>query len=249
MGRIVAIGGGEIGRLGYPVETTKIDKEIISLTGKNKPKLLFIPTASLDSESYYDVVKKHFGNKLGCIIDVLYLLREKTNYEKIENKVLNSDIIYVGGGNTLRMMNVWRNEGLNRILTKAYNQNIVLSGLSAGAMCWFEYGNSDSRRFRNPDAGLIRVRGLNFVNALFCPHYNVEESRRSDLRKMMFRTSGVGIAVDNCCALEIVDDKYRVIKSNNNSNAYKVYYKNGKFYQEIIDPSKEFKPLKDLLNR
>ena len=128
MGRIVAIGGGEIGRPGYPVETTKIDKEIISLTGKNKPKLLFIPTASSDSESYYDTVRKHFGIRLGCKTDVLYLLKEKIN----ENKILNSDIIYVGGGNTLLMMNTWRKYGLDKILIEAYNQNIVLSGLSAG---------------------------------------------------------------------------------------------------------------------
>jgi len=64
--KIVAIGGGEIGRPGFPVETTKIDKEIIALTGKKNPRLLFIPTASSDSESYYEVVKKHFGKRLGC---------------------------------------------------------------------------------------------------------------------------------------------------------------------------------------
>ena len=62
--KIVAIGGGEIGRLGYPIETTKIDKEIISLTGKKNPRLLFIPTASSDSESYFAVVEKYFGKKL-----------------------------------------------------------------------------------------------------------------------------------------------------------------------------------------
>ena len=73
MKKIVAIGGGKIGQPGYPVETTKIDKEIIRLTGKKNPRLLFIPTASSDSESYFKVVKKHFGKRLGCKTDVLYL--------------------------------------------------------------------------------------------------------------------------------------------------------------------------------
>ena len=77
MGKIVAIGGGEIGRPGYPVETTVIDKEIIRLTGKTNPHLLFIPTASSDSTSYYEVVKKHFGDDLGCFTDVLYLIGGK----------------------------------------------------------------------------------------------------------------------------------------------------------------------------
>ena len=78
MKKIVVIGGGEIGRPGYPVETTKIDKEIIKLTGKKKPKLLFIPTASSDSELYVRCINKHFGKLLGCKIDVLYLIKENT---------------------------------------------------------------------------------------------------------------------------------------------------------------------------
>ena len=77
MGKIIAIGGGEIGRPGYPATTTKIDKKIIRLSGKKSPKLLFIPTASLDSEGYIKSVEKHFSKKLGCKIDSLCLIKEK----------------------------------------------------------------------------------------------------------------------------------------------------------------------------
>ena len=77
MGKIVALGGGEIGRPGYPIETTAIDEEIIRLSGKNKPRLLFIPTASRDSEIYIETLQKHFGERLGCKIDVLRLATEK----------------------------------------------------------------------------------------------------------------------------------------------------------------------------
>src|SRR3989338_5960150 len=99
--KIVAIGGGEIGRPGYPVETTKIDKEIIALTGKTNPRLLFIPTASSDSELYYETVKKHFGKTLGCKTDVLYLINKDLSKKEIEQTIFGADIIYVGGGNTL----------------------------------------------------------------------------------------------------------------------------------------------------
>jgi len=104
MKKLIAIGGGEIGRPGYPVETTKIDKEIIKLTNKLNPKLLFIPTASSDSELYFDTIKKHFGKRLNCKVDVLYLLKEKPTLKQIKAKILTSDIIYVGGGNTTLML-------------------------------------------------------------------------------------------------------------------------------------------------
>jgi len=88
--KIVAIGGGEI----RDSETLAIDKEIIRLTQKKHPKLLFIPTASSDSEDYYNDVDKYFGKKLGCKTNVLYLLKEAPSPKEIRNKILSSDIIY-----------------------------------------------------------------------------------------------------------------------------------------------------------
>lgn len=168
MGKIIAIGGGEIGRLGYPIETEKIDREIIKLTGKKKPKLLFLPTASADSEGYFKTVKKYFGKKLGCYVNVLYLTKEKLSKKEIERKILISDIIYVGGGNTLYLMKIWRKLEVDKILEKAHKKGIVLSGLSAGAICWFKYGNSDSIKFKKGQ--YIKVKGLGLIDALMCPH-------------------------------------------------------------------------------
>ncbi|MEI7463349.1 MAG: peptidase E [Candidatus Taylorbacteria bacterium] len=247
--KIVAIGGGEIGRPGFPVETTKIDKEIIRLTGKSKPKLLFIPTASSDSEGYARVVEKHFDTNLGCKVDTLYLLKQKPSRKEIEDKILNADMIYVGGGNTLKMMNVWRKYGVDKLLVKAGEKGAVLSGVSAGAICWFRSGSSDSRRFTDPKADLIKVRGLNLVPALFCPHYDFEKDRKPDLKRLMKKTSGVAIAVDNCCAIEIIDDTYRIISSKKTTNAYRVYWKKGKIYAEVIEKSKALLPLKELLKK
>ena len=109
MKKIIAIGGGEIGRR----ETVKIDKEIIKLSGQKRLKLLFVPTASSDSEKYIEVVKKYFGKKLGCLVDVLYLVNRKVSRQEIKDKILNSDIIYVGGGNTLKLMTIWRRLGVD----------------------------------------------------------------------------------------------------------------------------------------
>ncbi len=145
------------------------------------------------------------------------------------------------------MMKVWRKLGVDLALEEAYKRGIVLSGVSAGAICWFKYGSSDSRKFANPDAGLIKISGLNFINALCCPHYNAEEDRRPHLKELMKKTSGVAIALDNCCALEIVDDKYRVITSRSDANAYKVYYRKGQFHEEVIEKKNDFSPIESLL--
>ncbi|MES2215935.1 MAG: peptidase E [Patescibacteria group bacterium] len=249
MKKIVAIGGGEIGSPGCPVETTSIDKEVIRLTGKKNPRLLFIPTASSDSLGYLETIQKHFGKRLGCKIEVLWLIREKLSREEIEQKVMSSDMVYVGGGNTLRMMRVWRAVGLDEILKKACNKGIVLSGLSAGSICWFDAGVSDSRRFKNPDADLIKVSGLGFISATHSPHYDVEKVRRTGLKKIMQKTSGVAIAIDNCCAVEFIDNTYRVINSKSAAKAYKVYWKAGKYYEEEILKRKVFLPLSDLLQK
>ncbi|MDP2656647.1 MAG: Type 1 glutamine amidotransferase-like domain-containing protein [bacterium] len=249
MKKIIAIGGGDIGRPGYPIETTKIDKEIIKLTGKKNPVLLFIPTASGDSESYFETVKNYFGKKLGCRTEVLYLLKGALTQQEIKNKILSADIIYVGGGDTLKMMQAWKKYGVVVLLRQAYDKGIVLSGLSAGAICWFKYGNSDSRKMKNPNAPLIKVSGLNLVSALLCPHYDFEKDRKSDLKKMMKKTEGIAVAIDNCCAIEIIDETYRIISSKKMANAYKVFWAKGTFHHILIAKEKKFLPLSDLLRK
>lgn len=247
---MIAIGGGEIGRPGFPIETTKIDKEIIKLTGKKKPRLLFLPTASGDSELYFKTVEKYFGKKLKCKVDVLYLTKTNFSNDKIRTTILSSDIIYVGGGNTLKMIKIWKKFEVDKILKVAYEKGIVLSGLSAGAICWFKYGNSDSLKMKDKKASSIRVSGLNFISALFCPHYDFEKYRKPELKKMMLKNSLVAIAIDNCCAIEIIDDTlYRIISSKDSANAYRVFWSKNKFYHELIPKSKELKTLSNLLDK
>lgn len=247
--KIVAVGGGEIGRPGTSIETEKIDRETIKLSGKKHPKLLFIPTASSDSEGYVMVLKKYFGKRLGCRAGVLYLLKNKPSLLEIRKKIMGADIVYVGGGNTLKMMVAWRKLGVDKILKEAARKGTILSGVSAGAVCWFKYANSDSRRFTNPKASLIRVRCLGLVPALCCPHYDGERQRKPELKKMMKNTPGVAIALDNCAAMEIVDNTYRIITSKLHASAYRVFWIKGKFHHERLLTRGKLKSLAEITRK
>jgi len=241
--KIIAIGGGEIGRPKegggfHPIETTLIDKEIIKISNKKKPKVLFLPTASSDSSGYVSVVENYFKKKLGCKVDSLLLVKQNYSFKEIKEKILSSDIIYVGGGNTLKMLKIWKKFGVDKLLEKAREKGIVLSGLSAGAICWFKLGNSDSRKFKNKEADYIKLKCLNFIPALLCPHFNKEKDRKISLKKMMKKTSGVAIALDNCAALEVIGDKARLIASKQSVGGYKIFWLKNKFKKEELVKNK-----------
>ncbi|MBS3078815.1 Type 1 glutamine amidotransferase-like domain-containing protein [Candidatus Pacearchaeota archaeon] len=229
MGKIIAIGGGELKDL----DTFSIDEEVIRLTGKKNPKALFIPTASKDAEGYWETFKQVYGNRLGCKTDVLRLVNETPSLKEIKEKIFGSDLIYVGGGNTLEMLEIWRKHGVDEVLKKAYERGIVLSGLSAGAICWFRYGCSDSPRFANAtDASFVRINGLGLVNLTMSPHHIREQHRDNGLTEIMKTTPGVGIGLDDNCALEIVNGTYRFIGSKAGAGAKRVYYKN---YKPVVE--------------
>jgi dipeptidase E len=247
---IVAIGGGNIRTRG----TAPIDREIIRLSGKKNPRLLFIPTASSDSEEYWKNVQEYFGGFLKCKTDVLFLIEEQPSKESIERKILSADIIYVGGGNTLQMMRIWRRLGVDTLLRRAYEKGTVLSGVSAGAICWFDSGHSDSMSFFNPRKWeYIKVRGLGLVNGILCPHYNsmtLGVPRRRHFRDMIQKTGGMGIAIENNCAIEFIDGRYyRVIRSKGSARAYKVYKSRGEVTAEQIRQEKELVPVESLARR
>jgi dipeptidase E len=242
---IVATGGGEIRTRG----TAPIDREIIRLTNKKHPKLLFIPTASSDSERYWKHVQEYFGGFLKCNPDVLLLLADGISKEMIERKIGWADIIYVGGGNTLQMMRVWRHLGVDKLLRRAHENGTVLSGISAGAICWFDSGHSDSMSFYNPRSwNYIKVRGLGFIKGVHCPHYNSRTRgvpRRRNFRDMILRTGGIGIAIENNCAIEFIDGhSYRVITSKDYARAYRVYKgSGGRVFTERISQQEQLAPI------
>ncbi len=184
---------------------------------------------------------------MGCEVDVLYLLNNCPSNREIREKILGSDIIYVGGGNTLRMLKIWRKLGVDQLLEQARNKGTILAGISAGAICWFKYGNSDSLKFSDNRNPLIKLRGLDFVGTMACPHYDVEKSRRPSLHRMIRDHGGMSIALTNCSAIEIVGDKYRVITSSPNAHAYKVHRSRGRIIEEELPADKKYRPLEELL--
>lgn len=214
MGIIVAIGGGEM-RNG---ETEIIDRYIVSLSKKDTPKLLFVPTASTDSEGYIELVKDKYG-ELGCIVDTLCLHTNTYTPQQIGEIILNSDIIYVGGGDTVRMMEKWKEHKVDIYLKEAYNKGIILSGLSAGSICWFEFGHSDSDSFKNNGQwDYIRAYGLGLISAAHCPHYN--EVGRESFDDMMVGESIPGIALEDNTALVEIDGNYKIIKADIKRKAF-----------------------------
>jgi dipeptidase E len=244
---IVAIGGGEIRTRG----TAGIDREIIRLSNKVRPNILFVPTASSDSEEYWKRFQEYFGGFLKCRTDALFLMRGTPTREQITRKIFSADIVYVGGGNTLYMMRVWRRLGVDRILKAAYRQGTILAGVSAGAICWFDSGHSDSMSFYDPRHWkYINVRGLGLVSGIVCPHYNGMTRgvpRRRDFREMIRRIGGIGIAIENNCAMEFIDDRfYRVIRSKHHSHAYRVYKHDGDVVAKQIRQQERLAPIEKL---
>jgi len=178
---------------------------------------------------------------------VLFLLGERPARKEIAGKIRAARLIYVGGGNTLKMMRRWRYLGVDRLLRQAHRRGTVLAGLSAGCICWFAYGHSDSMAFYHPeDWDYVRVRGMGLIRALGCPHYHGEQRDKS-FAAMVKKRGDPGIALDNCCALEIVDGRYRVIASAPTAGAYRVYRLQGQVLTEEIPRRRKRRPLEELL--
>ena len=249
MGSIVAIGGGDVSTLA----TEPIDREIIRLAGKSSPNALFVPTASSDSTEYWEGFEQAYRGSYGCSTDVLYLLGSAPSPASIAEKVRWADIIYVGGGNTLKLMRRWRLLGVDALLREAYATGTVLCGVSAGAICWFDSGHSDSMSFYNPDDwNYIAVTGMGLLDGLACPHYNGETDgvpRRHDFHEMLKRKGGHGLAIDNDCAVEFTDDGYRVIPADETAGAYTLFVERSGVVERRLTNTEDYLPIESLYER
>lgn len=232
MGKIVAIGGGEIGNR----ETERIDKFLVSLANKKAPKLLFLPTASGDAVGYINVVKSYF-EELGCSADHLSLCHEEYEPKEIRQKILTADIIYVGGGDTVSMMSRWKALHVDEYLKEAYAKGVIMSGLSAGSICLFKYGHSDSDSFHGSSRwDYVRAYGLGLIPSSHCPHYN--EVGRESYDEMIAEDQFPGIALENSTALVYIDGVCRIIKSDEKMNAYHLRMIDGSLVKTLIGGEK-----------
>ena len=165
---IVALGGG-----GFSMEPANLalDRYILAQTGTARPKVTFLPTASGDADGYVERFHESFAT-LDCEHDHLALFRRTIT--DLRAHILSRDVIYVGGGNCYNMLLLWRAHGLDEIQREAWQAGVVLCGLSAGSICWFEQGTTDSF---GPQLCPL-TNGLGFLKGSHSPHYDGEETRR-----------------------------------------------------------------------
>ncbi len=206
-------------------------KEIIKLTGKEKPKICYLPTASGDSERgiirWYELV--HDLSVEPYVQRVWISSYNQT--ETFEEVLLSMDAIYVGGGNTLNMIAIWKAQGIDVVLRKALEKGIVLAGGSAGSLCWFDNGTTDSR-----PKELSVVEGLGFLPYSHSPHYHSEEYRQPLYQKNI--ANGIfkaGYAMDDYAGIIFKNGKpFKVVATKEESNCYFVSVKDGKVVEETL---------------
>lgn len=231
MGIIVAIGGGEIGRQkiledgtikNYPVETLDIDNELIKLSEKKHPKMLILPTPSIDSPVYCQALENHYKGRLGLELSYLKLTEENITKEEIEKKINSADIIYVSGGDTRFALNLWKEKGVDKLLIQSFENNKILCGISAGAICWFDwYDNTDYQDEEKWNLDLLP--GLGLINGLAIPHYDtLDKDTQENLYNLAKNRNIETWALDNCSAVVLKDGKISTISSQPEKQARKL---------------------------
>ena len=167
----VLLGGGDL----KAKETLPLDRKIAALAaphaGEKRPCALFIGTASHDFMPYYNTFHKTYTGELGWKTDVALTVFHQPDAEKLDAKFAAADLIYVGGGDTLFMLDHWQKTGLGNRILEAYRRGVVVAGLSAGAICWFEQMYTDSVVDGAPTPYSFHP-GLGILPGGACPHYN-----------------------------------------------------------------------------
>ena len=208
-----------------------IMNHIIKLTRKENPKICFVPTATGDSivsiTNWYSLVE---GLPMRPHV-MRAFINSYTTKESFEETLMKMDAIFVGGGNTLNMIAVWKSQGIDIALRKAYDAGILMSGASAGSLCWFESGTTDSR-----PKDLSKVECLGWIKASHCPHYNVEEFRRPLYHDLITRKElSPGYACDNQSGIYFENEKLiQCVSSNAKSKSYFVDLVDGKIAEREL---------------
>ncbi len=210
---IIAIGGGGFGRSNT---SCLIEKYILNLSGKTSPKICFLPTATGDDDTYIVRFYSLF-NKFNCKPSHIEFFKRTTN---IKNHIMDQDVVFVGGGNTKSMLAIWDDWGMGDLLNDAYNEGVVMSGVSAGAICWFTSGITDS--WENE---LRILPCLDLISGTCCPHYDEEPSRIPYVKKILHEKKvNSCISIEGGSAMHFIDGKpFKNISFKNNKNTYNVF--------------------------
>ena len=223
MKRIIAIGGGEL----REKTTLKIDEYLATLAkehaGENRANALFIPTASHDFMPYYNTFHKVYTGIFNIKTDVALTVFKDVDMEKMKAKFEKADLIYVGGGDTVFMIEHWKKTGLLELLKAAYERGVILAGLSAGAICWFTDIYTDSEAALGEGDKYAMFEGLGWIEGKISPHYG---SRMLDFDEIVCYNFDCAYGIEDNAAL-IIEDGEIVGSVSSGGKAWKIERKDG----------------------
>ncbi len=200
MRKIIAIGGGELRER----TTLQIDEYIANLAkehaGENRANALFIPTASHDFMPYYNTFHKVYTGVFNIKTDVALTVFKEPDMEKMKGKFEKADMIYVGGGDTVFMIEHWKRSGLLPLIKDAYERGVIIAGLSAGAICWFTDMYTDSEAALGEGDKYAMFKGLGWLEGKISPHYG---ARMLDFDKMVCYNLKRAYAIEDNAAIVI----------------------------------------------
>ncbi len=209
---IVAFGGG-----GFSMESENplLDEFVCSLTGVERPRVCFMPTASGDADHY--VVRFYNAFRERAEASHISLFRRERGAEDVREHLLSQDLIYVGGGSVISMLGVWRAHGIDEIMREAWEAGIVLCGLSAGSLCWFDEALSGFH------GETRRVEGLGLLPWSNTVHYQAEPKRREAYERLVAEGMRPGFAAEDGAALHFVGTELaQVVASRKAARAYRL---------------------------
>lgn len=196
---LIAIGGGEIKNK----TTLKIDEYIANLAkfhaGEKRANALFFGTASHDSMPYFNSFRKTYTSVFDIKAEVGLLVYGEMDMQKIKDKIAAADCIYVGGGDTVFMLELWKEKGVDTLLIDAYNSGKIICGLSAGAICWFSDMYTDFEIMRGQSAFYSLHKGLGVLDGLITPHF---DEREKDFTETFVKSEfNAAYAIENNAAI------------------------------------------------
>ncbi len=208
-GAVIALGGGRYD----DGEVMPIFERIVSESGKEHPHVVFLPTAGHDDTQGDEPILESF-EKLGCTVETLKLTDSSNSRKHIYDTLVNTDIVYAGGGNLEFMMNTFRATGADEALREAHRRGKVLSGLSSGAMCWFDMGYDDC----GENGSFVFIDCIGLLPYCYCPHFISESWRSFETAVRGCRVSGIG--VEDGAALIFKDGKYSTMHGNDGGSVF-----------------------------
>jgi peptidase E len=222
MKQIIAMGGG-----GFLMEESPLlDDFVLSRAKGRDSRVCFVATASGDS----DRMLVNFYTALGARCKATHLPLFRREEVNVAEYLLRHDVIYVGGGNSANMLAIWRVHDVNTALERAYDAGILLCGVSAGGLCWFQSGVTDS-------FGALSAleNGLGFLPGSFCPSYDADSRRRPTYQRLIREGMLPGYGADVGAALHFIDGKLaEVVGSRPGAATYRVEKRAGEAYEREL---------------